>query len=114
MLRRPKIFLLALAAIAAAGVEFAQTPAARVPDMTGVWTTYRAPGGQGQGRGGGARGAQPELPLRPEARAKIQEYQRVIAGTGETPGGYCLGTGMPGSMLGSGASARSRRLATAI
>jgi hypothetical protein len=42
------------------------------------------------------------LPLRPEAKAKVQEYQRLIAGTGETPGGYCLGTGMPGSMLGSG------------
>jgi hypothetical protein len=42
------------------------------------------------------------LPLRLEAKAKVQEYQRLIAGTGETPGGYCLGTGMPGSMLGSG------------
>jgi hypothetical protein len=102
MLRRPGIFLLALAAGALACVGFAQTPATKTPDLTGVWTTYRAAGGQGQGRGGGARGAQPELPLRSEARAKVQEYQRLISGTGDTPGGYCLGTGMPGSMLGSG------------
>jgi hypothetical protein len=102
MLRKPGIFLLALATIALAGVGFAQTPTAKTPDLTGVWTTYRAPAAQGQGQGGGARGAQPELPLRPEARAKVQEYQRLIAGTGDTPGGYCLGTGMPGSMLGSG------------
>jgi len=26
----------------------------------------------------------------------------LIQGTGDTPGGFCLGTGMPGSMLGSG------------
>ena len=103
MLRRPGIFLLALSAMVLAGVAFAQTPSAKTPDLTGVWTTYRAPGGQGQARGGtGARGAQPELPLRPEAKAKVQEYQRLISGTGDTPGGYCLGTGMPGSMLGSG------------
>jgi len=103
MLRRLGIFSLAFVAVAFAGVQFAQTPAPRTPDLTGVWTTYRAPGGQGQGRGGGgARGAQPELPLRPEARAKVQEYQKLIAGTGDTPGGYCLGTGMPGSMMGSG------------
>src|SRR5262245_21278124 len=102
MLRRPGIFMLAFVAVTLVGVVFAQTPAPKTPDLTGVWTTYRAPGGQGQGRGGGARGAQPELPLRPEARAKVQEYQRLIAGTGDTPGGYCLGTGMPGSMMGSG------------
>src|SRR5574342_1140539 len=101
MLRGARIFLLLLAAVDLAGVGFAQAPAAKMPDLTGVWTTYRGPGGVGRG-GGGARGAQPELPLRPEAKARIQEYQRLIAGTGETPGGYCLGTGMPGSMLGSG------------
>ena len=103
MLRRSGIFLLAFAAVVLAGVALAQTPAARTPDLTGVWTTYRAPAGQAQGRGGGgARGTQPELPLRPEARAKVQEYQKLVSGTGETPGGYCLGTGMPGSMMGSG------------
>src|SRR5690349_18773762 len=100
MLRGSKVFLLLLAVGELTAAGFAQAPAAKTPDLTGVWTTYRAPG-QAQGRGG-ARGAQPELPLRPEAKAKVQEYQQLIAGTGETPGGHCLGTGMPGSMLGSG------------
>jgi hypothetical protein len=95
------MFLLVLAGVQLAAFGFAQTPPkANTPDLTGVWTTYRGPGSAG--RGGGARGAQPELPLTPEGKAKVQEYQRLIAGTGETPGGYCLGTGMPGSMLGSG------------
>jgi len=102
MFRRSRIFLLVFASINLAAVALAQTPQTNTPDLTGVWTTYRGAGGAGRGGGGGARGAQPELPLRPEARAKVQEYQRVIAGTGDTPGGYCLGTGMPGSMLGSG------------
>ena len=102
MLRRSRIFLLLLAGVELAAFGFAQTPRASAPDLTGVWTTYRSAGGAGRGGGGGARGALPELPLRPEAKAKVQEYQRLIAGTGETPGGYCLGTGMPGSMLGSG------------
>ena len=100
MFRRSRIFLLVVASIELAAVGFAQTPRASTPDLTGVWTTYRGAGGAA--RGGGARGAQPELPQRPEAKAKVQEYQRLIAGTGDTPGGYCLGTGMPGSMLGSG------------
>ena len=103
MSRRSRLFLLVLVSVGLAAFGFAQTPPrASTPDLTGVWTTYRGPGGAGRGGGGGARGAQPELPLRPEAKAKVQEYQRLIAGTGETPGGYCLGTGMPGSMLGSG------------
>ena len=100
MCRRWGMFLLIVGIVGPASVGFAQTSTARPPDLTGVWTTYRGAAG---GRGGGARGAgQPDLPLRPEAKAKVQEYQRLIAGTGETPGGYCLGTGMPGSMLGSG------------
>jgi hypothetical protein len=32
----------------------------------------------------------------------VAKYQSLVQGTGDTPGGYCLGTGMPGSMLGSG------------
>jgi hypothetical protein len=76
---------------------------AQQPDFTGVWTTYTEPAqGRAGGAGGGGRGAGPALPLTPEAQKKIAEYQALIQGTGDTPGGYCLGTGMPGSMLGSG------------
>src|SRR5688572_31655975 len=40
--------------------------------------------------------------MTPEGRQKVQAYQALIKGTGDTPGGFCLGTGMPGAMLGSG------------
>jgi len=36
------------------------------------------------------------------AKQKVAKYQALVQPTGDTPGGYCLGTGMPGSMLGSG------------
>ena len=78
---------------------------AQQPDFTGVWTNYVEPG---QGRGGGAatagggRGGAADLPMTAEGRQKVQAYQALIKGTGDTPGGFCLGTGMPGSMLGSG------------
>jgi hypothetical protein len=42
------------------------------------------------------------LPYTAEAKRKTAEYQALVQPTGDTPGGYCLGTGMPGSMLGSG------------
>jgi hypothetical protein len=42
------------------------------------------------------------LPYTEAARRKIEEYQALVRPAGDTPGGYCLGTGMPGSMLGSG------------
>ena len=35
-------------------------------------------------------------------RQKVAAYRALVSPTSETPGGYCLGTGMPGSMLGSG------------
>jgi hypothetical protein len=66
------------------------------PDFTGVWTTYSEPG---QARG---RGAGPALPMHDDARKKVAAYRALVGPTGESPGGHCLGTGMPGSMLGSG------------
>jgi hypothetical protein len=75
--------------------------AAERPDFTGVWGTYRAPGEQGAGRAG--RQPPPaDLPLRPEARRKVEEFRALVEPTGDTPGGFCLGSGMPASMLGSG------------
>ena len=67
------------------------------PDLTGVWTTYAEPGQAARGRG-----ARPDLPFTGEANKKIAAYRRLVEPTGDTPGGHCLGTGMPGSMLGSG------------
>jgi hypothetical protein len=81
-------------------VGFVLAPAAALgepPDLTGVWSVYRNPGGLA---GGG--GPRPELPLRPEAQATVSLYRSVTQGTNYTPGGYCVGAGMPGSMMGSG------------
>jgi hypothetical protein len=72
--------------------------AAERPDFTGVWTN---PGRSALG-GTTAVGNQEPLPLKPEAKARVDAYQKLVAKTGDSPGGVCLGTGMPGSMLGSG------------
>jgi hypothetical protein len=72
--------------------------AAETPDFTGVWTNAGGPGI------GGATATNPQgpLPIKPEAKARIDAYQKLVAKSGDSPGGWCLGTGMPGSMLGSG------------
>jgi hypothetical protein len=72
--------------------------AAEHPDFTGVWTNAGGPGI------GGATNTAPAAPpaMKPEAKARVDAYQKLVAKTGDSPGGWCLGTGMPGSMLGSG------------
>jgi hypothetical protein len=68
------------------------------PDFSGVWTTYRGAGGPGAfNRDGGAQAALTEM-----AQQKVDAYQAVTAGTNHSPGAYCVGSGMPGSMTGSG------------
>jgi hypothetical protein len=42
------------------------------------------------------------LPLTPYAKARVDAFNKLTAGTDESPGRWCTGTGMPGSMLGSG------------
>ena len=93
-------FQVVLVVVLSAAIGFAQARGnSERPDFSGVWTNYQS----GQGGQRGARGAgQAELPYTPEAKRKMDEYQALVKPTGDTPGGYCLGTGMPGSMLGSG------------
>jgi hypothetical protein len=70
--------------------------AAERPDFSGVWTFHRAGGGLfGPGWAGN------DL-MKPEAKAKVDAYHKLVDPRGESPGGWCVGTGMPGSMLGSG------------
>jgi hypothetical protein len=79
----------------AAGLSMA---AGQHPDFTGVWTNAGGPG-----IGGATNTAPPAPPpLKPEAKARVDAYQKLVAKSGDSPGGWCLGTGMPGSMLGSG------------
>jgi len=69
------------------------------PDFSGVWRSYTEPGQRPQ------RASTPPataLPLKEDAQAKVEEYRALVSPLGETPGGMCVGTGMPGSMMGSG------------
>ena len=68
------------------------------PDFTGVWTNA---GGPGIGGATNTAAAAPPA-MKPEAKARVDAYQKLVAKSGDSPGGWCLGTGMPGSMLGSG------------
>lgn len=70
--------------------------AAAPPDLTGVWTTA------GPSSGGTSAPAAGPLPLTPYARARVDAYNKLTNGTDDSPGRWCVGTGMPGSMLGSG------------
>jgi len=64
------------------------------PDLTGVWTSADA---------AGRRDAPPPLlPLQPAAKQRHEAFNRLVGPTGDTPGGVCLGAGMPAAMLGAG------------
>jgi hypothetical protein len=111
--------LLVMLGVAAVAVGGSAVRAADPPDFTGVWTTYQPPPAPARAgdAGGGARGAPPAagrgargrgrggataLPMTEVGRQKVAAYRALVGPTSDTPGGYCLGTGMPGSMLGSG------------
>jgi hypothetical protein len=69
------------------------------PDFTGVWTDYVDPQ-QPAGGGGGVPGTAVGLPLTADARQKVESYRKLVAPTGDTPGAYCLGPGMPSLIFG--------------
>lgn len=83
--------------VAAAVIAGIGAAVAAPPDLTGVYTNAGRPG-----IGGATRPAAVQLPLKPEAKQRFDAFQQLVGKTGDTPGGVCLGTGMPGSMLGSG------------
>lgn len=81
-------------------LAFATLAGAAPPDFTGIWRTYRGAGPFGTD----FRASRLEdPPFTDEARRKVAEYRALVEPAGDTPGAFCLGTGMPGSMLGSGA-----------
>lgn len=83
--------------LSVAGAIASAAALAAPPDLTGVWTNAGRPG-----IGGATRAAPASAPMTPEAKKRVDAYQALVSKTGDTPGGVCLGTGMPGSMLGSG------------
>ena len=97
MKTRLAVALLIAAAIAvtSGGPLHAQRP----PDLTGVWTDYVDP--RQPAAAAGSQGAvAPGLPLTAEAQRKVDTYRKLVAATGDSPGGYCLGAGMPTIILG--------------
>jgi hypothetical protein len=66
------------------------------PDFTGVWTWYRV------GSGRPTPSWPKDAPFTEAAKNKIAAYHALVDPTGETPGGFCVGIGMPGNMLRSG------------
>ena len=87
---------LAVAATLLTGVALAAAP--QHPDFTGVWTNAGAPAMGGTTN----TAANVVLPMLPGPKARVDAYNKLVQPLGETPGGWCLGTGLPGSMLGSG------------
>ena len=80
----------------------AQAADAPKPDFSGIWTIYRAPGAPA-GPGRADSGAFPrDPPFTAEAKAKVAEYRALVEPQGLTPGGACVGYGMPSAMLSSG------------
>ena len=67
------------------------------PDLTGVWTTA-----DGAGNRTSFGAPVPQLPLRAEPKQRFDAWNNLVAETGDTPGGVCLGSGMPAAMLGAG------------
>jgi hypothetical protein len=72
----------------------AQTP----PDFTGVWTDYVAP--QAAAAAGPQGTAAPDFPYTDDARRKVEAYRKLVQPTGDTPGGFCLGAGVPTVIMG--------------
>ncbi|MEJ1962578.1 MAG: DUF6152 family protein [Gammaproteobacteria bacterium] len=94
--------LVSVAALALTTLPSAWAADAPKPDFSGVWTIYRPPGAPA-GPGRADTGAFPrDPPFTPEAKAKVAEYHALVEPQGLTPGGACVGYGMPSAMLGSG------------
>jgi hypothetical protein len=91
-----------LAAGTASETAAAEAPApAAMPDFTGVWQNY-IPGPGAPGLLGGTALAANVPVMTPEGQAKLDAFQALVQGTDYSAGAYCVGAGMPGSMLGSG------------
>ena len=69
------------------------------PDFTGVWTDYVDPQ-QPAGGAGGLVTPTLDLPFTADARRRVETFRALVAPTGDTPGAYCLGAGMPSVIFG--------------
>lgn len=100
MIRTSGIHALATAATFAVLLGVATPGAAAAPappDFTGVWTSA-----DGAGSRTPSAAPSPLAALRPEARQRHDAFNAIVAPTGDTPGGVCLGAGMPAAIMGAG------------
>src|SRR5690242_14142422 len=97
-----KTALAAFVALTALGIAAAHAADAPKPDFSGIWTNYRAPGAPAGPSRGEPGGFPRDPPFTAEAKAKIAEYRDLVTPLGLTPGGACVGYGMPSAMLSSG------------
>jgi hypothetical protein len=86
------------AALACLGMLAAGAASAAHPDFSGVWGPYVEPGQ----RTARQLRAELNLPLKPEARKKVETYRALVTPGDDNPGKFCLGYGMPESMVFSG------------
>jgi hypothetical protein len=89
-----------IAALTIAGASYATALAADAahPDFSGVWGPYAEPG-QRSIRDLRANNA---LPYTPDARRKVDAYRALVKPGDDSPGKFCLGYGLPESMVFSG------------
>lgn len=73
---------------------------AQRPDFSGVWTWNRDAGTRGSSKIGESWPKDP--PFTALGKQKVAEYRALVEPEGISPGGYCVGYGMPAAMLGSG------------
>jgi hypothetical protein len=92
-----RCFAAATLATALCATAASAAPPAKTPDFTGVWTNAGA-----AALGGVTNVAAQGLPMRPEVKTRVDAYNKLVGPTGDSPGGWCLGYGMPASMLSSG------------
>jgi hypothetical protein len=88
----PLAALLVGASLGAAGADESH------PDLTGIWTMYVEAGKPAFTPSGFG----PPLPYTAEGKRRVDEY-RSLVGPDDNPGAHCLGSGMPESMMFSGA-----------
>ncbi len=69
------------------------------PDLSGVWGGYVE---RGQPSIRQLRANSNLLPFTPEAKRKVDEYHALVTPGDDSPGKFCLGYGLPESMLFSG------------
>src|SRR5262245_5359080 len=94
---RARRALIATVAATVGGAAVAVAEATK-PDFTGVYETYRAPQGQGQGRASGFGGPRAALPLTEEGQRRVEEYG-VLAGPTRLNGAtFCADYGTPSMM----------------